>query len=287
MGPFNRYLAVDWTGAAGPRHRAIQVAALDHDGAAPVLIDCPDGRAWGRVQLLDWLHRGGAGAGAVIAFDFSFAAPFFDRGAYFPGTDWQARTMRSLWAEVAARAAADPHLQCTNLFADPAFSGQFRQVGGPKLPDYRRFRKTELAWNRPGVPRAESFFHLIGATQVGKGSLCGMRFLHALTGRPDVAVWPLDSRPKALTIVELFTRICLVNAGVGAKKVTDWDCLNAALAALNCGPMAPTGPLTDHAADALISAAFLRNATQTPAYWSPSGLTRKVAEVEAWVFGVR
>jgi hypothetical protein len=42
----------------------------------------------------------------------------------------------------------------------------------------------------------------------------------------------------------------------------------------------------DHATDALITAAWMRNAVSNPALWQPSLLTREIAQTEGWTFGV-
>ena len=54
-----------------------------------------------------------------------------------------------------------------------------------------RFRVTEIEQARMGC-KPYSNFNLVGAAQVGKSSLTGMRVLHALSGA--VPVWPEEAQ---------------------------------------------------------------------------------------------
>ena len=139
-----------------------------------------------------------------------------------------------------------------------------------------------------------SNFNLVGAAQVGKSSLSGMRVLHRLDRR--VPVWPIDPLPaRGPVIVEIYTTLAAIAAGRGAAraKMTTIGALNTALARLGCPPV--TGPLAravadtttidDHAADALVTAAWLRNAAHVPALWAPDALTTQIARTEGWTFG--
>jgi len=143
----------------------------------------------------------------------------------------------------------------------------------------------EAAQRAAGV-RPVSNFNLVGAAQVGKSSLTGMRMLHHLRGR--LPVWPVDPLPETGSVVcEIYTTIAARAAGrrTGASKIRDHADLNAALVALGSEPVTGTGTITDHAADALITAAWLRQAAQDPALWSPAGLTPEIAQTEGWTFG--
>ena len=134
--------------------------------------------------------------------------------------------------------------------------------------------------------RPYSNFNLIGAAQVGKSSLTGMRLLHRLQGR--LPVWPIDPLPESGSVVcEIYTTIAARAAGrrTGASKIRDHADLNAALTALGSAPVAGTGTITDHAADALITAAWLSTAAHDPALWSPADLTPEIAQTEGWTFG--
>ena len=62
--------------------------------------------------------------------------------------------------------------------------------------------------------------------------------------------------------------------------------LDAALTspAIASAPTGGSGPIDDHASDALLTAAWLRRAAARPALWNPQGLDL-VACTEGWTFG--
>ena len=132
-----------------------------------------------------------------------------------------------------------------------------------------------------------SNFNLVGAAQVGKSSLTGMRVLHALGGA--VRVWPVDPLPESgSVVVEIYTTIAAMAAGrsPGRAKMRSYAALNEALAALGSPPVAGTGALDDHATDALLAAAWLRTIAHRPELWSPAKMTPEIARTEGWTFGV-
>ena len=131
-----------------------------------------------------------------------------------------------------------------------------------------------------------SNFNLVGAAQVGKSSLTGMRMLHRLQGR--VPVWPIDPLPsEGSVITEIYTSIAARLGGVTgtATKLRTIDALNDALDALGSPPVAGTGPIGDHASDALVTAAWLRRVHAARELWHPPALTPDIARTEGWTFG--
>ena len=132
-----------------------------------------------------------------------------------------------------------------------------------------------------------SNFNLVGAAQVGKSSLTGMRMLHALRG--VVPVWPIDPLPESgPVIVEIYTTLAAIAAGRSAAraKIRSYGELNAALHHLGSNTVAGSGPIDDHASDALITAAWLRKVAHDPLLWSPGAMTGEIARTEGWTFGV-
>ncbi|MFN7176757.1 MAG: hypothetical protein ACK4MX_07680, partial [Thermaurantiacus sp.] len=143
----------------------------------------------------------------------------------------------------------------------------------------------EQRFNAMGGGKPSTVFDLLGAAQVGKASFSGMRLLHRLR---DVApVWPFQvPRPGRPLVVEIYTRLFLREASGRGRKIREHDALDAALLALGSAPLAPSGPLSDHETDVLVSAAGLRRLAADPARWTPSGLLPEVAQTEGWTFGV-
>ena len=81
MRQFADYVAIDWSGAKGRRHKGIAIAEARGD-AAPRLIR--PGHPWSRQEVLHWLIRRAAKEPTLFCFDFSFAPPLSDRGEYLP-----------------------------------------------------------------------------------------------------------------------------------------------------------------------------------------------------------
>lgn len=285
-GRFRHYAAIDWSGAAGERHHGIAVALCSTGGDAPALVR--PGHRWSRPEVLDWLLTELPDS-SIVGFDMGISLAHADAGGFFPGWAESPATARELWALVDRVCAADPHLSASSLVDHPAAARHFRRHGGREGDLFGggrgRFRVTERAQEAMGC-RPYSNFNLVGAAQVGKSSLTGMRLLHRLDSR--LPVWPIDPLPDTGSVVcEIYTTIAARAAGrrTGASKIRDHADLNAALVALGSEPVPSSGTITDHAADALITAAWLRNAAHDPALWSPAGLTPEIAQTEGWTFG--
>ena len=239
--------------------------------------------------MLDWLLHDLPGE-ALVGFDLGISLPFADRGAFLPGWSESPADARALWALVDRLCADEPHLG-VNAFVDHAEAAHhFRRHGGREGRLFGggrgRFRRTELAQAAMGC-RPYSNFNLVGAAQVGKSSLSGMRLLHRLERR--IPVWPIDPLPQAgPVVVEIYTTLAALAAGraPGRSKMRSHAELDAALTsqAIASAPAGGTGPIDDHASDALLTAAWLRRAACNPALWQPAGLDA-VAHTEGWTFG--
>lgn len=286
MTPFERFIAIDWSGAKGRRHKAIEVAVCEAGNAAPVRI-APPAKYWSREAVLDFV-KAQAGARTLIGFDFSFAPPFQDRGRYLP--DLHARTGPEFWAYVEEQ-AQDEDLGAAALIENalrPHF--WFGSGCGPKAP-FLRLRVAEALLRERKLGAPSSLFDCVGAGQVGKGSLAGMRLLHHARAS-GLAVWPFDPLPAdGPVLVEIYPRAFLRLAGGRGTKLRDGAELDAALAALGSAPAGLRGPLTDHLTDALISSAGLRHVATDPNLWQPSlwypmALTPDLARTEGWIFGL-
>ena len=289
---FRHFMAIDWSGALGPRQKGIAVALCGLEGAPELLR--PQGQAhWSRDEVLR-LVRDGLPQDTLVGFDLGISLPFADAGAFFPGWAESPVDARALWALIDTICAEDEHLSASSFVDHPLLSAYFRRHGGREgalfhLPDalHRRgrMRVTEEAQARAGC-KPYSNFNLVGAAQVGKSSLTGMRLLHRLNGA--VPVWPIDPLPESGSVVtEIYTTLAAVAAGrsAGRAKMTDYSALNAALAVLGSPPVTGEGPIDDHSADALLTAVWLRTAAPRADLWKPVEMTAELARTEGWTFG--
>ena len=62
------------------------------------------GHIWSREEVLDWLLKRSAKEPTLFGFDFSFAPPFAERGAYLPGEEGIPGNARAFWAYVDGQA---------------------------------------------------------------------------------------------------------------------------------------------------------------------------------------
>lgn len=190
--------------------------------------------------------------------------------------------------------AGDPHLGASAFVDHPELSAYFRRHGGREGERFRcdgalhgrgRFRVTEHAQAAQGC-KPYSNFNLIGAAQVGKSSLTGMRMLHRLHGA--LPIWPIDPLPETGSVlVEIYTSLAALEAQRSAarSKMRTIADLNHALARLGSPPIAGEGVIDDHSSDALLAAAWLRKVAGDPARWHPRDLTPEIARTEGWTFG--
>lgn len=302
MREFDHFLALDWSGARGERQRGIALAIALREGGPPVLVDPPQG-GWSREEVLVLL-RDELPPNTLVGADLGISLPYQDEGAFFPGWQRTPRSAKKLWALVEEICADDPHLGAHSFLEDAHAARYFRHskdhVGDRFLPPDAitregRFRVAEIAQRAQGC-RPVSNFNLVGAAQVGKSSLTGMRMLHQLRG--ILPVWPVDPVPSrrrmsgGSLLVEIYTGLAsreaaaLRNEGRGARtKLITYADLNDALRALGSAPVDQTGTIDDHSSDALLSAAWLRKAASEEARWNPRLLTAEIAWTEGWTFG--
>lgn len=283
MTRFDYFVAIDWSGAVGPIQRGIAVALCGLEGA-PRLIE----RRWSRQAALDWL-AGELPARTLVGLDLGLSLPFADRGAFFPGWADSPPDARSLWALVDHLCAGDPHLSANGFVDHPAASRYFRRHGGRTGDLFGsgrgRLRVTEEHQRAAGL-NPYSNLNLVGAAQVGKSSLTGMRVLHRLGGA--LPIWPFDPPGDGSVIVEIYTSLAALAAGRAKNraKMRSVEELNLALGLLGAPPVAGAGAIDDHRSDALLTAAWLRTVAGDERLWHPPALTDQLRQTEGWTFGI-
>ena len=281
MGRFATYVAIDWSGAKGRRHKGIAIA--EARGADPPRLIRPD-HVWSRLEVRDWLIERAGQEPTLFGFDFSFAPPFAERGCYLPGEPDVPETAREFWAYVDARCDDDDLGAASFLEQAHRRHFYFGIADGTKA-DFLHFRRCEQAFNLTGGGKASTVYDAIGASQVAKASFSGMRLLHALSGK--VPIWPFDPVPaKRSLVVEIYSRVAIRAAGLPGRKIRSLGELNIALKKLNSPPVRSDIWLTDHQTDALVTAAAMRAFAGRPDAFAPPGLTPDIARTEGWTFGV-
>jgi len=281
-GRFESFVAIDWSGAKGVRHKGIAIAEARGDGA-PRLVR--PGHVWSREEVLRWLVKRAAKEPTLFGFDFSFAPPIVERGEYLPGEPGVPTAARAFWAYVDAR-SGDPDLGAASFLEIAHRKHFYFGIADGVKAGFMHFRQCDQRLNAQGGRKTASAYDAIGAAQVAKASFSGMRLLHRLDGR--VAIWPMDPLPASgSSVVEIYTRIYLRRAGLSGVKLRSRADLNLALKGLGSPPARLRFEPNDHQTDALVTAAGMRAlAQQEPRAFDPHGLTPQIAVTEGWTFGV-
>jgi hypothetical protein len=279
---FAAYVAIDWSGAKGRRHKGIAIAEARGE-SAPRLVR--PGHVWSRAEVLSWLLKRAAREPTLFGFDFSFAPPIVERGEYLLGEPGIPRSAREFWAYVDAK-CEDEDLGAASFLEVAHRKHFYFGIADGVKAEFVRFRQCDARLNAQGGRKTASAYDAIGAAQVAKASFSGMRLLHRLDGK--VAIWPMNRLPETdSAVVEIYTRIYLRRAGMSGAKLRSRASLNLALAGLGSPPGRLRFEPNDHQTDALITAAGMRQlATTEPRAFDPNGLSPEIARSEGWTFGV-
>lgn len=282
MRAFSRFACVDWSGAKGSRHAGIALAVCTQGDDAPTLV-APPGKGWSRQGIADWLLA--QDDDLLIGFDFSFAPPIIERGSYLPG-EAVPQTARAFWAYVDAQ-CDDDDLGAASFLEQRHRQHFYFGASDGRKSDYMHLRRCEAHYNAQGGGKPSTVYDAIGAAQVAKASFAGMRFLHHVGSR--LPIWPFDPiRTSGPQIVEIYTQIAARASGLrkGRSKIRDGAGLDIALDAFGSRPHLPLERYSDHATDAILTAAWLRKMSQNPLFWSPTPLNSAISSTEGWTFGV-
>ncbi len=290
---FTQFACIDWSGAAVERPPGIAMAAAAHHGP-PALIK--PAHKWSRHDVHDWIvDQAATKQDILIGLDLSFGFPFLDAGAYFPewaqSPDTAPDTAKALWELIDQICADDPHFTVASFLHHHQAKRHFRHskehVGDLFTGGIGRLRAVEHHQRATKQGNSWSCFNLVGAGQVGKGSLTGMRMLHHLRGQ--VPVWPFDPLPdEGPVIVEIYTSMAARAAGIPANrsKIRNEDGLRDALKAFDAPMPIDLDRMDDHATDAILTACWMRSIAHDPQYWRPKSLNLQIAQTEGWTFGV-
>lgn len=198
-----RALAVDWSGRAGPdQKKTIYLAEVSP--VRQTLMRLENGRTrWEVVELL--IAEAAEDRNLIVGFDFAFSLPEWYLAAL------GLTSVRDLWA-LLSEEALTPRMVEVGLVEwmrapEPPFWSSTKTAS--RLTPGQEFRRTERELRRPGV-QPKSVFQLVGAGQVGRGSLYGMQALHRLS-QAGFSVWPFDE-PRYPLVLEVFPRVFSIGA---------------------------------------------------------------------------
>lgn len=182
-----RAVAIDWSGAVKPKGKIWAAVAVGRRLEALLLQNSrEDAIAWLTKQLEQQPNT-------IAGLDFAFSMP-----AWFV-REHGCENAIHFWR--VARQEGEHWLECC--------WHPFWGKKGIKRPGHcELFRKTEKAVRNPAEKaNPTSTFQLVGASQVGRGSIRGMPFLKRLRCA-GIAVWPFDKRkPGWPTVVEIYPRL--------------------------------------------------------------------------------
>lgn len=278
---FAAFVAIDWSGAKGRRHKGIAIAEA-RGADAPRLVR--PGHVWSREEVAEWLLERAAQEPTLFGFDFSFAPPFVERAAYLPGESGIPTDARSFWAYVDAN-CDDQDLGAASFLEQLHRRHFYFGISDGVKADFMHFRQCDQRLNAMGGRKTASAFDAIGAAQVAKASFAGMRLLHCISGK--IAIWPMEPLPESgSAVVEIYTRIYLRNAGMTGKKLRTRADLNRALVGLGSKPIRLRFEPDDHQTDALVTAAGMRVHANHPLAFQPPHLSNELSQTEGWTFGI-
>ncbi len=294
MKNFDKFIGVDWSGAKLPvQTKSIAVASVSQGGDDLHLhtkIRSRDKVAEYIDSLIEENIQSRGRALIGIDCNFGYAQEIIHKQL------GENATAFDLWARVDEVNAQNDNFFAGNFWQHTPYAKDFWTTGKMREGFNMPKRATEIVCAQNGYGNPESPFKLIGAKQVGKGGLAGMRMAYALKKRHGhkIAVYPFEGEAaydKASAVVtEIYPRQFIMRAGMGNQKLRTIYALNQALEFFD---MAPYNDIdfSDHDADALISAAGLKylcgaqkNIPDDIAW--PSSMSDKSKQCEGWIFGV-
>ncbi len=290
MNNFDMFVGIDWSGAKSPiKSPAISVAYTLRGHETPVILSDLDSRH----EIALWIQKKAKEEKRIlIGIDCNFGYARETGQKHFG----QRYNYQDLWSEVNRTSQDLDNFYAQGFWTDPRFRDDF-WITGAQRPDFKiNRRQTEIACQRIGLGSPESPFKLIGAKQVGKGGLAGMRLAYHLTQQlgSTVCLWPFQLQhlnQAKIVITEIYPRLFIRMASQQAKKIRSIPDLNHILSYFQTHPFHSDIKINDHKADAIISAAGLRflcgsNATIPDTISAPFGMTADIASTEGWIFGV-
>jgi hypothetical protein len=283
-----QFVGIDWSGAKGPKQSySVSLASCSNEQACPTPITSKLSRsdvyAWIAKQI-DYGVNSLIGIDCNLGYAHSVLEAQLGKGASY----------LQLWSEIETLCEGEPNFFAGPVWQSSPFSDAFWTSG--TQPDWFNLhalrRITERKAVDQGFGNPESPFKLIGAKQVGKGGLAGMRVMHKLKQvyGDKVAIWPFEQHlvdSATVIISENFPRYFIRRAGFGNQKIRNISELNAILAFYDSDGFSEMLTLNDHLSDAIIASAGMRwlFAHENPLLIR--SLPPQAIQCEGWIFGVK
>jgi len=288
MKNFDIFVGIDWSGARSPIFsNSIAVSTAQWGKSSPVIDDIK----WSRTSVVDYiLSLQNIKKRILIGIDcnFGYAKAIVEKQF---GDDYIAPQM---WERVDDICKDDENFFAGRFWQHSLYQKYFWSKGKrPKIFEMPQ-RLTEKMCAQNGLGNPESPFKLIGAKQVGKGGLSGMRVLCHLKQElgDKLAVFPFDDEydNAQIVITEIYPRLFLRLCGHRHTKIRNKKDLNDALVSLKSQEFQQNIPFSDHQTDAIISAAGLRylcgRGKTIPIEISHPTAPKNLLQSEGWIFGV-
>jgi len=174
---FDRFIGIDWSGAAGEYQSGIQVAEIDIDAKHLRLIPPPRNSHWSRERVLDFVTKA-TDRRTLVGFDFAFSLPWNRDLQSLPVCFGGLAEARALWTFIDEFCNGSTFLHASPIWQSPEspfrpfikFWSRASQYQGD-LFNGGQLRRTEIAAQASGL-RPKSVYRLAGSQIVEPGRSC-------------------------------------------------------------------------------------------------------------------
>ena len=205
---FDKFVAIDWSGAKGKNHKGICLAINDFSRRSIELVKSKN-KNWSREEIIKYIINLSSKSKILVGIDFAFSHPYKDKGSYYPeGPKNQPRTSKQLWKKIDQLSMLAEDFYGGELWKNPIYGEYYNSPFKKGHHFLSRRRLTEIYAKKVLTP--SSSFNCVGPSGVGTGSLSGMRVLNYLKSNLNnaICVWPFEKSPfyesSRIVIVEIF-----------------------------------------------------------------------------------
>lgn len=292
---FDHFVAIDWSGAKLPICNP-HIAWAECDQQNANMPSLPHD-SWSRTEVFDAILKAAdSGKRYLIGIDcnFSYCETIVKKLC------GEGAKAADLWALIDDVCSDTPNFLASDFWNISPYKDLFWTQGArPGWFDTKNLqRAVEKICAEKNLGNPESPFKLIGAKQVGKGGLSGMRLCHQLKIKLGhrVAFFPFDDEERlnqaSVILTEIYPRLFWMMAGFGRDKITKIELIKKALDYFATkSSKTLQDDLSNDQSDALIAAAGLRflcgkGAFMPEKYTNFDDLSRHRTRIEGWIFGV-